>query len=269
MSAVTATRNFDVSGTKPVPFTRLVSVELRKMADTRAGVWLLSIIALITLAVIVIFYFATSSNVEDRTFFNFLNITSTPLGFLLPVLGILLITGEWGQRTTLTTFALEPSRVKVIAAKTIAALIYGVAALLLAAVVAALATSVGGASDGWAGDELAETAKMGLVVALGVLQGVAFGLLVLNSAGAIVLFFVLPIAFNIVATLWGWLAERAEWVDLATAQAPLLGIDPMTGAQLSGGLTGEQWLQLGVVSLIWIALPFALGLARVLRNEIK
>ena len=30
-------RPCDVSGTAPVPLTRLVAVELRKMADTRAG----------------------------------------------------------------------------------------------------------------------------------------------------------------------------------------------------------------------------------------
>lgn len=269
MSAVATSRTFDVSGTSKVPFTRLVSVEMRKMADTRAGLWLLSIIALITVAVIVIFFFVTTGDVNDRTFVNFLSITSTPLGFLLPVLGILLVTGEWGQRTTLTTFALEPSRVKVIAAKTLAALIYGVGTLVLAAVVAAVATAVGGADNGYPGNEVAESAKMLLVVIIGILQGVAFGLLVLNSAGAIVLFFVLPIAFNIVANLWGWLNERAAWLDLATAQTPLLGMDPETGMTVTGNLSSEQWLQLASVTAIWVVIPFVIGLVRVLRAEMK
>lgn len=269
MSTYAPSRTFDVSGTSRVPFSRLVAVELRKMADTRAGLWLLSIIGVITVAVIVVFFFVTSNNPDERTFFNFLGITSSPFGFLLPVLGILLVTGEWGQRTTLTTFALEPSRMKVIAAKTVAALIYGVATLVLAVVVAAVATTIGGSDNGWAGNELEESAKMLLVVALGILQGVAFGLVVLNSAGAIVLFFVLPIGFNIVSNLWGWLAERAMWVDLGTAQTPLLGMDPETGMAVSGNLTGDQWLQLASVTLIWIVIPFVIGLVRVQRAEMK
>lgn len=269
MSAVAPTRTFDITGTAQVPFSRLVSVEMRKMADTRAGMWLLGIIALITTAVIVIFFFSTVNDVEARTFYNFLSITSTPLGLLLPVLGILLVTGEWGQRTALTTFALEPSRLKVIFAKTAAALLYGVATLALAVLVAAVATLLGGSSVAWGGDEVSEVAKMALMVGMGILQGVAFGLVVLNSAGAIVMFFVLPIAFSIVANLWGWLSERAEWIDLATAQAPLQGFDGSTGMALTGALTSDQWLHLASVTMLWIVLPFVVGLVRVVRAEIK
>ena len=45
----------DISGSAKVPFSRLVRVELRKMADTRAGFWLLVSIGLITAAILVIF----------------------------------------------------------------------------------------------------------------------------------------------------------------------------------------------------------------------
>ena len=41
MSTSTYEQGLDLSGTAPLPFTRLVRVELRKMADTRAGRWLL------------------------------------------------------------------------------------------------------------------------------------------------------------------------------------------------------------------------------------
>ena len=34
-------------------------------------------------------------------------------------------------------------------------------------------------------------------------------------------------------------------------------------------LTSEEWLQLGLTSSIWILLPFALGLALVMRSEVK
>ena len=52
------------------------------------------------------------------------------------MLGILLITQEWSQRTGMVTFTLEPHRGKVIAAKVIAALVFGLLAVVLACVIA-------------------------------------------------------------------------------------------------------------------------------------
>lgn len=269
MSTTAPTRTFDVSGTRPIPFGRLVKVELRKMTDTRAGRWLLGIIVFATAAVVALGFWITRNDVDDRTFLSFFENTNTPQMLLLPVLGILLITQEWGQRTTLTTFALEPSRGKVVTAKTTAAVIFGLAAVVLAGVISAVAALVGGATDPWADTETLRLANLTLLQVLAVLQGVGFGLLLLNSAGAIVLFFALPVVINIVASFWAWLRENGAWIDIAMAQAPLYGFDSMTGERLDPSLTGEQWAQLGVVSLLWIVLPFALGMIRVLRNEIK
>src|SRR5205085_9735016 len=56
----------DLTADKPVPFTRLVKVELRKMLDTRAGMWLLIAIALLTGLVLVIFLI----NADDKSFIN-------------------------------------------------------------------------------------------------------------------------------------------------------------------------------------------------------
>ena len=42
---------------------------------------------------------------------------------LLPVLGIMLVTSEWGQRTAMVTFALEPRRPRVILAKLVTGLV--------------------------------------------------------------------------------------------------------------------------------------------------
>ena len=127
---------FDVSGTQRVPFQRLVAVELRKIADTRSGRWLLAAILALTLIFMGIYLFAADPG--DRVFGAFLAIASTPQGFLLPVLGILLVTSEWSQRTAMVTFALEPSRGRVVAAKTVSALIWGASAFLAAIVIAAL-----------------------------------------------------------------------------------------------------------------------------------
>lgn len=254
----TEPRPIDLTETPAVSFPRLVGVELRKMADTRSGRWLLGAIVAITALILVIFYL--NADPESRTFFNFVGITATPQGFLLPVLGILLITSEWGQRTALTTFTLVPRRGKVVSAKVTAALLFGLGAILVALAMAALAAVLGGAGDPWAGIGVDDLGKFGLLQVSGILQGLAFGMLLLNSAAAIVTFFVLPTVFTIVANLWSALADVAPWVDLGTAQSVLF-----TGEDV----TGEQWLQLASTSAIWILLPFAVGLFRVLRAEVK
>jgi ABC-type transport system involved in multi-copper enzyme maturation permease subunit len=257
-AAAPAPGTIDFSGTPKVPFARLVRVELRKMADTLAGFWLLASIVLITALIITIFFFAAPN--DERTFLNFMGITATPQGFLLPVMGILLVTSEWGQRTALTTFALEPSRARVIASKVVAALLLGLAAIVIAVALAALATVVAGEPDAWENIGADDFGKFALLQMSGILQGLAFGLVLLNSAAAIVLYFVLPIAFNILVSIWSRMEDIAPWVDLGTSQTPLFS---------GTNLTGEEWAQVATSSAIWILLPFLLGLWRVMRAELK
>lgn len=256
-----APTTLDVSGTSRVPFARLVSVELRKSADTRAGRWLLGGIVAITAAIMVIFFLVADA--DDRVFENFIGIAATPQGFLLPVLGILLVTSEWGQRTAMVTFALEPSRPRVIAAKTVAALLFGAAAFVAAILLAAACTAVGGADGGFEGLTASVFGLFFLLQLLTIVQGLAYGLIFLNTPAAIVFFFVAPIASSIVFNLVPALRDSAAWLDLGTAQQALFQL----GGEAS--LTGEQWAQLGTTSLIWIILPFAAGWVRIMRAELK
>lgn len=257
MSAMT----LDVSETRKVPFGRLVSVEVRKMADTRAGLWLLALTVLIT-AVFMVIFFAVAEP-QDRVFGNFIGIAATPQGFLLPVLGILLVTSEWGQRTAMVTFALEPSRPRVILAKVVAALLLGLGAFVAAILIGALCTLLGGA-DGGFGDLRASVFLLFLALQLlTVLQGLAYGLLFLNTPAAIVTFFVLPIGSSIVFSLVPGLADSGPWLDLGTAQQPLYD------AENDFALTGKQYAQLGTTTLIWVVLPFLAGWFRVMRTELK
>ena len=254
----TSGSTLDLSGTPGIPLSRLVKVELRKLTDTRSGKWLLIAIGVITLLIITAVFLTAKPS--DRTFLNFMGATATPQGFLLPVLGILLVTSEWNQRTALVTFTLMPVRGRVLVAKICAALIAGLAAIVLAVAVAAVATVAGGAGNAWANIGVDDFAKFGLLQATGVLQGLAFGLLFLNSAAAIVVYFVVPIAFSIVANLWSALKDIAPWVDLNTAQQPLFsGVN----------LTGEQWAQVATSTALWVVLPLAFGIVRVLRAEVK
>ena len=140
--------------------------------------------------------------------------TNGPQGFLLPVLGILLVTSEWSQRTALVSFTLTPVRGRVLRAKVLAGLVAGMAAIALTVVVAALATVVGGADNAWAQVGVDDLGKLVLLQVTGVVQGLAFGLLFLNSSAAIVSYFVLPRALNILGTFWTAMAEVQPWIDL-------------------------------------------------------
>ncbi|HEX7738662.1 MAG TPA: ABC transporter permease [Marmoricola sp.] len=258
MSVTAPTSQLKFVDTPRVSLSTLVKVEMRKMVDTRAGMWLLIIIAAITALIVVIFSLLADDH--DRTLLNFMSVTGSPQGFLLPVLGILLVTQEWGQRTGMVTFTLEPHRGRVLWAKVIAAVIFGLAAVLVALILAVLATLICGGHDAWSSFGIGDLGKFALLQVSGVVEGLAFGLLFLNSAAAIVVSFVLPTAFTIVANLWSWLNKIAAWVDLGTAQSPLFD---------DGGLSGKEWAQLGSATMIWVIIPFAIGMWRVLRTEVK
>ncbi len=243
-----------------VPMGRLIRVELRKLTDTRSGKWLLISIAAITVLVVVIAMFAAEA--RDLTYANFLNFTGIPQGFLLPVLGILVVTSEWSQRTGLVTFTLVPNRAKVLVAKVVATVILGIVALLIAFAAAALgnllASGLRDADGSWSfGVE--GFRDIAVVQLLGIVQGVAFGMLLLNSAAAIVVYFAVPIAWSVLFNLVEALRDIAPWVDLGTAQQPLF----------EHQMTGERWVQLLVTSVIWIGLPLAVGWWRVLHSELK
>ncbi|RPF22694.1 ABC transporter permease [Myceligenerans xiligouense] len=244
-----------------IPFTRLTLVEWRKQLDTRAGLWLLVSIALITAAVLAVMAFIGDGATSfEALYFG----TSTPMALLLPIVGILAATSEWSQRTGLITFTLEPRRTRVGLAKLVAALGSGIAFFVVAVVLAAAfhlaVVTFTDATTAWAIPTGALTGGL-LLTVLYMAQGVAFGALIQNTAGAIVAFFALPTAFTLVGSLVGAMRDAMPWIDLTTAADPLL-FD-------AGALTGEQWAQVATSSTIWILVPLVLGLIRVARSEIK
>ena len=186
--------------------------------------------------------------------------TNGPQGLLLPVLGILLVTSEWSQRTALVSFTLTPARGRVLLAKVLGGLLAGLAAIALTVVVAALATVVAGADNAWAQVGVDDLGKFVLLQATGILQGLAFGLLFLNSSAAIVSYFVAADGAQHPGAFWTAMAEVQPWFDLWSSQSPLF---------LGGNLTSEQWAQCATSTLLWVVLPFAVGLVRVLRAEVK
>ena len=252
---------FDVSGTPSVPFTRLVSVELRKALDTRAGRWFTAAIVALCLVVVVIYAFAAPEGATDYS--DVIGVAGAVLGYFLPILLILMVTSEWSQRTGLTTFTLEPRRGRVVGAKFCAGLILGAALIAVAALVAAVGTVLGGGEWTLTGDVLIK----GFLVAnlIGILTGFAIGMLLMNSAAAIVTYFiyslVLPIAVGILSAFQEWFADLAPWIEFNTAQGLLF--------QNEGAPSGELVSQLLVSGTIWLVVPFVIGLLRLLRAEPK
>ncbi|WP_277213589.1 ABC transporter permease [Isoptericola croceus] len=252
----TRTRQVDL---QPVPFTRLVAYEWRKQLDTRAVRWLFVTIAVLTAGVLAITALVGDGNVSFETF---VSNTSTPLAMLLPVVAILATTAEWSQRTGLTTFTLEPRRLRVVWAKLVTAVGSGLAFFVVATVIAALAhlavITFRDAEPDWGVGSM--TAGMVLMLAIWMIQGVAFGLMLMSTPGAIVLYLVVPTIMGAVTVLVQAWADVWPWIELQTASMPLIMGDPMGG---------EQWAQLVVTTAIWVGLPLLVGILRVHRGEIK
>lgn len=246
-----------------VPLSRLVRVELRKMFDTRSGFWLMvAIIGFALLATVSVIAFIDP---VDLTYGAVSTAIGVPMSILLPVMAILTVTSEWSQRTGLTTFSLVPARGRVIGAKAIAAVLVGVVSMLLALAIGALGNLVGAAIRGtdlvWDAT-VGDVARIVLINVLGLLIGFMLGVLIRNSPGAIVGYFVymfvVPTVFGALQATQDWFADLWPWVDFNYS---------LNRMYESAG--GEEWATLGVSGLIWLVIPMGVGLYYVMRAEIK
>lgn len=249
----------DAAPVRGTTFVTLLVVETRKLVDTLAGRWMLIAIAAVTALVLVAMWFANEP--KNSNFETYLSGTATPLMLLLPVLGILAATSEWSQRTGLTTYTLEPRRIRVLLAKLGGALLLGLGSVALAfaltAAMTALAAGVKDLDDAW---KMSATIAGGFVLALllSLAQGVAVGTLIPNTPAAIVVFFLVPFAWMFLMQ-WEKMRSIRPWADLNNALAPLF----------AGQMTGENWAQLAVASGIWVALPLFAGGLVLQRREVK
>jgi ABC-2 type transport system permease protein len=235
----------------------LTRVELRKMYDTRAGFWLLLISGL--LALLVAGLSGLLGDNDDHRLSEIFNGTSQVVTLLLPIVGILLVTSEWSQRTAQVTFTLVPRRGRVLAAKVSASVVLALVGFALALVLAVIATALDPAADGaWSlsAGMLAQTAFYVVVSTLG---GVALGAAILLSAPAIVASFVLPIGFSVATNLIPGLDSVARWLDSGTTLPDLT--DHIYSA--------HAWARVGTTLLLWLGVPMAIGAWRFLRGEIR
>lgn len=247
-----------------IPLARIVTVELRKSVDTRAGGWLLAgvaVVSLLTTGAVLLW-----ASAEEFTHATFTSAVSIPMSVLLPIIAVLSVTAEWSQRSGLTTFTLVPHRSRIVAAKAIAAALIGVTATVVAFAVGALGNLLGTSLSGHPTVWDQGVADLGLFVLSNVLMmmaGFTLGVLIRNSTGATVAYFVYafvaPPLLMALAYQQEWFADAQPWIDPNHAQ----------NALLRGALSGEQWTQLAVTTVIWLLLPLAVGIRTLLRSEVK
>jgi ABC-2 type transport system permease protein len=236
---------------------RLTAVELRKMTDTRAGFWLQLAVALLTVAVVVID--VLFGHARDQTLREMLALAVAPASILLPIVGILLVTSEWSQRTAMVTFALVPRRGRVIVAKLLASVLLSLVALALCIVVAVIGTAVASPAveNTWA-LPIGLLAQHVVSLGTGMISGVALGAALLASAPAIVCSFALPLAWAIVGRVAG-LDAVVRWLD------PTSSLAPMTEHVMDA----TEWAHAGTTLALWMVLPMLIGVWRIQRGEIR
>jgi ABC-2 type transport system permease protein len=235
---------------------RLVAVELRKMVDTRAGFWLQ--VAMVALTVVVVVARLLVGDAAHHTFQAVLDAGLQPSAILLPVLGILLVTSEWSQRTGLITFTLVPVRSRILSAKLIASLLRAIAMLgmSVAVVAAGVLVSSPGVEGTWS-DAAPLIGQSAVNLTAGMLVGLGFGAILMAATPAIVLLFALPTAWMAVVSLSAF-SEVAPWVDYASAM----------GQMTEGVRSATQWAHAGTSLAIWMVLPLLIGAWRITRREV-
>ncbi|MDE9366424.1 ABC transporter permease [Luteipulveratus sp. YIM 133132] len=243
-----------------VPFTRLTAVELRKQLNTRAGRWLLAAIGVVTAAIVAIMLFSGQAD-DGKNFGDFVAATVIPQSILLPILGVLAVTSEWSQRTGLVTFTLEPHRARVGWAKLVSAVLLGLATVVAALVLAALATflcqAIRGSDPTWVEWKPLLGVLIGQLFV--VLQGVAFGMILQNTPAAVVSYLVIPTLWTVVGSAVSWLHTASKWLDINQALQPVY----------DGTVHGDQWAKVAVAGAVWVLLPLLAGMWRLRRSEVK
>jgi hypothetical protein len=248
----------------PIPAGRILRVELTKMFDTRSGFWLMtSVVVAAVLATVATLLFAPR---DELSYGSFAAAIGVPMTVILPMIAILGVTSEWSQRTGLTSFTLVPHRGRVIAAKLAGTVLVGVVSILVAFAVGAVGNVVGSAIAGvgttW-DVSVSDALLILLADGLGMLMGFTLGVLIRNSAGAIVGYFVyalvLRAVFEPLAAYQQWFRDSRGWLDFSFDVNRLY----------DGSLSATDWAQLAVAGTCWLVLPLLVGLRAVLRSEVK
>lgn len=230
-------------------------VELRKLLDTTSAKAILTITLVAAPAGIPLALLLDPNGRPDAT-----ELAANGLGlaaYILPLLAILSITGEWRLHTVLTTYTLDSNRTAVLLAKVAALLTVVVGSVSIANIAGVVAASLLGLPVPPPAALLAGAAGM-LVGMTGIaLIGVGFGAALLNTPLAIVLYLTLPPA---VPQLLGQIPAMTSLVPYLDIHTPLI-------TQIQTATTPNPTAST-IAALLWIAAPITIGFIRNARSDI-
>lgn len=284
MSAATTTA---MPGRVGLGAGRLVRSEWIKFRSIRSTFWCYAIIVALTIGLAAIIGLSApviglpegaevTQEVANR---QIVMLSTASVGFTVlvaAVLGVLIITGEYGTGQIRSTFTADPRRTGAVLAK---AVVLAVATF----VVSAVATWIGVAlvalfqADKGVHADLADPSVFmpilgsSVFVTLIALLAFGIGLLVRSSAGGIAIalgvLLVLPIVLQLVASLVNqqWLHDVSRFLpDQAGGQ---LYTYESSGTQQTEGVVLDGWAGFGVLAA-WVVALGALALATVKRRDV-
>jgi ABC-type transport system involved in multi-copper enzyme maturation permease subunit len=192
----------------------------------------------------------------DQTYASYLRVAGIAVSILLPAVAILMFTGEWSQRSVMTTFTQEPRRIRVLNAKLAVSMVLSGGGAVFGGVVTAAGLGLAAASGRALEANLTVGAITGylLFVLLNVLAGVALGALLQSSATAIAASFALPAAFAVLGTASTLVSD---WIDMNTTWKWVLEND------WAGHVP-----QISFSIVFWVAVPLAAGFVRTIRRDV-
>lgn len=261
---------------------RVIRAELYKFRTT-PGPWVVTGVAMLLTALIVLLSFSLAGSLVGQTFAAPQTVDQLRLllgaGFegaviVAPVLGVLCVTSEYRHKVITTSLLLTPRREQLLVAKAIACVLWGfLMCLATFAVVVAMGLPWLVAEGG---SPAALWAQAGAVVptlfaafALLALYGLGIGTLIKNQVGAILvsLGFTIIVEQIIVALFEHLLNVDLNWLPNEATRALVGGL---VASNTNSGETGRllTWWQGGLALLAWGIVPTVIGYFTTFRRDV-
>lgn len=246
------------SSSKP-SFMRVVRIELRKLYDTRVRLALVAVIVPIMIASAGLMQIPSVKNASfvATSDFSATFMAAATTFALLPFITILLVTSEFSARSAMTTFCLVSGRLRVLGAKFAAMLILSLGTVAAAVIVTCGALAISGKGlqpDWW------QVLGLGVRTLLEVTAAFALATVLLETVSTYVMYFVIPLAFTMVASLGTTVAKASMWISPLAMSATWEHVR---------SATVYQWAQAGTATLFWVVVMGLIGMARFNRAEVK
>src|SRR5687767_4963911 len=235
--------------------SRATVLELRKSIRSRSRRWLLiaaGVVGLLSAGLV-----AFTGPTENHTFAVVSFYTQISISLPLPFVSVLLMTQEFGRRTSSVAVGVGRSLSAIIGAKLLTSAVIAVAGAGYGVLISSIATSAAArAADRGRWDAIGMIILGSVLVQLiAQFSGAGWGLLLRSSP--------LAIAADVVFPLGLWIVTGA----IPALQGVQAWLAPFSSARnlLSGHMDAELWAQVGVVALVWVVALNAAGILRLHR----